>query len=281
MNSKFNNDINKLPPPPPPRIFSRKNHPRLIHHFFKKYSFSQCSRFFCSKLFSPKSFTVSFKKLLTKKRQTKSTAGFSLVELMVVVAIIGVLATIAVPQLNKWVVKAKQAEAKSNLSGLFAAMKGFKTLHGVYHGNFNAIGFQPDGQLVYTVGFGHNYTKIDLPNGMAPSVTGSNRTAINFNTKDTDICDSNSATTRTKSCKSPSIGIGGDTGIFNSWTVTKFTAQALGDIDGKYDGGNDDFWHLNQDKILEHWGDDITGVRKPNASSIAKTPDACSPHCPP
>lgn len=58
---------------------------------------------------------MSFLKLL---RQNK-TKGFSLVELMVVVGIIGILASIAVPRFQKYYAKARQVEAKNNLSHIY------------------------------------------------------------------------------------------------------------------------------------------------------------------
>jgi type IV pilus assembly protein PilA len=75
----------------------------------------------------------------------KSNSGFSLVELMVVVAIIGVLATVAVPNYLKFTAKAKQSNAKAELSGLYTAEKAFFVEYNVYHDVLNYIGFVPDG----------------------------------------------------------------------------------------------------------------------------------------
>src|SRR6185369_9900052 len=49
--------------------------------------------------------------------------GFTLIELMIVVAIIGILAAIAVPNFSKMQAKSKQSEAKTNLRALYTAAK--------------------------------------------------------------------------------------------------------------------------------------------------------------
>lgn len=48
----------------------------------------------------------------------KKTAGFTLLELMVVVAIVGILAAVGIPQYRDYVLRSKLAEAYSNLSTL-------------------------------------------------------------------------------------------------------------------------------------------------------------------
>jgi len=74
-----------------------------------------------------------------------SKSGFSLVELMVVVAIIGILATIAVPNFQRFTARAKQSSAKTELAGMYTAQKAFFTEYNQYHGHLPAIGYVPEG----------------------------------------------------------------------------------------------------------------------------------------
>ena len=63
----------------------------------------------------------------------KKLAGFSLLELMVVVAILGVLATVAVPRFNIFRARARQSEAKSNLGVIYTLQEAFNIDHEFYY----------------------------------------------------------------------------------------------------------------------------------------------------
>src|SRR5512135_1271100 len=66
--------------------------------------------------------------------------GFTLIELMIVVAIIGILAAIAIPNFLKYQAKSKQSEAKTNLKGIFTSETAYFGEANSY-GTFATIGF--------------------------------------------------------------------------------------------------------------------------------------------
>ncbi len=88
----------------------------------------------------------------TLKRQD----GFTLVELMVVVAIIGLLSAVAVPNFKKYQAKAKMSEAKLQLSSLYTAQTAFFSDFNIYATCLNYMGYDPRtevGSRYYAVGF--------------------------------------------------------------------------------------------------------------------------------
>ena len=62
----------------------------------------------------------------------RSQNGFTLVEMLVVITIIGILAALAIPNMTKARVKAKEAEVKANLHVIQAALERFYTDHSQY-----------------------------------------------------------------------------------------------------------------------------------------------------
>ena len=85
-----------------------------------------------------------------------SDDGFTLIELIVVVVIIGVLTSISVPTFKKFIAKARQSEAKLNLAQIGTLQDVYRLEHGAYLGlpdigagtcgsgaQQNTLGFRP------------------------------------------------------------------------------------------------------------------------------------------
>ncbi len=117
-------------------------------------------------------------------QRARKRKGFSLVELMVVVAIIAILAAIAVPQYKKYQLKAKTSEAKINLSAIRSVEESYSAEHGYYvlagwapssvpgtaptnfptdDTGFNQLEFAPAGKVYYS------YAVLDSSNQTANS----------------------------------------------------------------------------------------------------------------
>jgi type IV pilus assembly protein PilA len=67
-------------------------------------------------------------------KQLKGQKGFTLIELMIVVAIIGILAAIAIPNFLQYQMKSRQSEAKTNLQAIKTSEVAFQAERGCYIG---------------------------------------------------------------------------------------------------------------------------------------------------
>jgi type IV pilus assembly protein PilA len=74
----------------------------------------------------------------------KRQDGFTLVELMVVVAIIGLLSGVAIPNFKKYQSKAKVSEAKLQLSAVYMAQQSFYSDFNMYGHCLTYMGFDPN-----------------------------------------------------------------------------------------------------------------------------------------
>ena len=78
-----------------------------------------------------------------RRMKGRLPAGFTLIELMIVVAIVGILAAIAYPSYTEYVRRAARADAQGALTGLAAVMEQWFSDHNTYEG------FPPDGGTLY------------------------------------------------------------------------------------------------------------------------------------
>jgi type IV pilus assembly protein PilA len=83
----------------------------------------------------------------------KLARGFTLIEVIIVVAIVGILAAVAVPNFMKFQARARTSEAKANLKAYFTTMKAYFGEKGTYACG-GPCGFSPEPKNRYNYDFG-------------------------------------------------------------------------------------------------------------------------------
>ena len=105
------------------------------------------------------------------RRGTRATRGFTLIELMITAALIGVLAAIAIPSFMSYQLRTKRSEAMTNLSGIARTQTAFYSNAGGYFfaapmpgsvpipnprkwtasadAEFAGLGWRPDGHVYF------------------------------------------------------------------------------------------------------------------------------------
>lgn len=137
--------------------------------------------------------------------------GFTLIELMIVVAIIGILAAIAIPNFLRYQAQTRQAEARTNLAGIFVAETSYFGEQSRYS-NFADIGFA-------LAGTSNRYTY--RTHGTNPAGADQGESRIDAGTGAVEA---------------------ENTVVASASTLTGFTATATANLD------NDptiDMWHIN------------------------------------
>ncbi len=178
-------------------------------------------------------------KSLNLFRSAKRQGGFSLVELMIVVAIIGILAALAIPRFQQFQSKSRQAEARSNLSHIY-------TLQVSYNGDNDTFS---------------NFTYLTLGT-MTKSASGSATRASATGTAATAWSAYNSCNTtndlgfRVTDCKKVRY-LYSNSGIQNQFTATASELDAASASTRRVfpgcSNGNNDEWQINENKELYNY----------------------------
>jgi type IV pilus assembly protein PilA len=186
---------------------------------------------------------------------------------MVVVAIIGLLSAVAIPNFRKYQAKTKTSEAKLQLSAIYTAMQSWYSDYDNYANCLNLMGYDPAVEFLsryYAVGFpvGAN------PAGNAQSVNNGAPVACNLGSVGKDDAVTVLSTTNTSAwgagkrmannapftsadVNTPNIANIAQPTSAGGGAVPTFRAGAIGKIDAsKVLVSNADAWTIDQDKRI-------------------------------
>ena len=82
--------------------------------------------------------------MLHMRREERTERGFTLIELMIVVAIIGILAALAIPEFVRFQLRSKTSEAKLNIASIRTAEDAYYAANGKFAGAFLTPAIAPD-----------------------------------------------------------------------------------------------------------------------------------------
>ncbi|HUJ28296.1 MAG TPA: prepilin-type N-terminal cleavage/methylation domain-containing protein [Myxococcales bacterium] len=165
----------------------------------------------------------------------KFQKGFTLIELMIVVAIIGILAAIAIPNFIKFQARSKQSEAKANLKAIFTAQKAYYQEKDHFSSFTGDIGYEPERNNRYAY-FLDSAPVLEIRSASSIS-NAATYTGIDVDTFKYGSTASPGNTLPTGASCAPAAGISGT-------PATTFSAAAIGNVDSD---ASWDQWTISSD----------------------------------
>lgn len=169
--------------------------------------------------------------------------GFSLAELMIAIAIIGVLAAIAIPNYQGFISRVRQSEAKGSLATIFAVEAGYMAEYGSYTTCLYQAGYAPETtNKYYATGF------ID-GTGCLSCATDNTGAFCDWTTVQTWPGGTRTDTWFDANLKANTSMGGYGVHYYTVPSPTQFRAGAIGSISSSSTYDN---WGMDQDKVLTH-----------------------------
>ncbi|HEX8701756.1 MAG TPA: prepilin-type N-terminal cleavage/methylation domain-containing protein [Myxococcaceae bacterium] len=177
--------------------------------------------------------------------QRRQRYGFTLIELMIVVAIIGILAAIAIPNFIRFQARARQSEVSTNLKSLFT---GLRTQQRMPPGRIRSTSFAPERGNRYSYHLEDGCSSFEVRNSI-DTVQNDDDTCIGVDTFKypgfPDFFPVIPLAGAAWNAKATSNGMTAQAGIQGTQDSWDFLAYGMGDVDNKPLMDQPDAWSIS------------------------------------